>query len=91
MKNPYEILEIQQNASNAQILLAMSQAMRKKKYSSYDIASAKAQLSKPATRLAADFTFPIFESFDGMKLLVAAIQPEIIDFNLIDADAYNSL
>lgn len=91
MKNPYTILEIPQDANNAQILKAMPLAMRKRKYSNNDIAQAKAQLSKPTTRLAADFTFPIFASYDGLETVKAKVSPDIIDVNTINIDAYNSL
>lgn len=91
MKNPYNILEVPQDANNAQILKAMTMAMRKKQYPNTDIAQARAQLSKPATRLAADFTFPIFEPFDDMDPLQTKIKPETIDINSIDDNKYNSL
>ena len=91
MKNPYTILEVPQDANNGQILKAMTLAMRKKQYPNTDIAQARAQLSKPATRLAADFTFPIFESFDDMKHLQAKVIPDVIDINTIDENKYNSL
>ena len=91
MKNPYIILDVPQDANNAQILRAMTMAMRKRDYPNTEIAQARAQLSKPVTRLAADFTFPIFEPFDDMKPLVATLQPEIIDINSIDSEIHNSL
>lgn len=91
MRNPYEILEVPQDASNAQILKAMTVAMRKRVYSINDIAQARALLIKPATRLAADFTFPVFEPYDNMEPLVASLQPEIIDINSISPEVYNSL
>ncbi len=91
MKNPYIILEVPQNANNAQILKAMTVAMRKRQYPNTEIAQARAQLSKPASRLAADFTFPIFDPFDDMSPLQAKISPEIIDINSIDENKYNSL
>jgi len=91
MKNPYEILELPQNATVPQIMSAMPKAMRKRLYPNTEIAQASAQLRKPATRLAADFTFPIFESFDDMKPLSPTLTPEIIDINSLDANAYNSL
>lgn len=91
MRNPYEILEVPQDANNAQILKAMTLALRKRAYSNTEIAQARAQLSKPATRLAADFTFPIFESYDNMEPLVADILAEQIDLDSINADKYNSL
>lgn len=91
MKNPYEILEVSQDVTTPQIMKAMATALRKRKHSNTDVAQASAQLRNPATRLAADFTFPIFESYDNMEPLVAALQPEIIDINSINADEYNSL
>ena len=91
MKNPYDILEVPQDANNGQILRAMPLALRKGKYPNTEIAQARAQLSKPATRLAADFTFPIFEPYDDLNPLQATLQPEIIDINTIDANAHNSL
>lgn len=91
MKNPYEILELPQNATVPQIMSAMPKAIRKKLYPSTEIAQASAQLRKPATRLAADFTFPIFEQFDDMKPLKPLLTPEIIDINSLDANTYNSL
>ena len=91
MKNPYEVLEVSQDANNPQILKAMTVAMRKKAYSNSDIAQARSQLSKPATRLAADFTFPVFAACGEMKPLTAASQPEYIDINTLNPDSYNSL
>ena len=91
MKNPYIILDVPQDANNAQILKGMTVAMRKREYPNTEIAQARAQLSKPVTRLAADFTFPIFDPFDDMKPLVATLQPEIIDINSIDSEIHNSL
>ena len=84
MKNPYEILGVSQDANNPQILKAMTTAMRKKEYSNTDIAQARAQLSKPTTRLAADFTFPIFESYEGLNPLVSGVVLENIDINTIE-------
>ncbi len=91
MKNPYQILEVPQDANNAQILKAMTVAMRKKQFPQTEIAQARMQLSKPATRLAADFTFPVFEPFEDIRPLQAVLQLEIIDINSIDPNAYNSL
>lgn len=91
MKNPYTILNVPQDATNPQILRAMTMAMKERKYPNTEIAQARAQLSKPTTRLAADFTFPIFEPFDNMKPLQAAIQFDVIDINSIDSEKYNSL
>ena len=91
MKNPYIILDVPQDANNAQILRAMTMAMRKRDYPNTEIAQASSILRKPSTRLAADFTFPIFDPFDDMEPLQAKINPEIIDIKSIDENKYNSL
>lgn len=91
MKNPYNILEVPQNANNAQILKAMTIAMRKRQFPNTEIAQARNQLIKPASRLAADFTFPIFDPFDDLIPLQAKVNPETIDINSIDENKYNSL
>ena len=91
MKNPYEILGVSQDANNPQILKAMTTAMRKKEYSNTDIAQARALVSKPTTRLEADFTFPICESYEGLNPLVSGVVLENIDINTIDSEVYNSL
>ena len=91
MKNPYAILDVPQDANNTQILKAMQIAMRKRQYSNGDIAQARSQLSKPTSRLAADFTFPIFEPYNGLEPMKAIINPDIIDINTINDNAYNSL
>lgn len=91
MKNPYQILEVSQDANNSQIIKAQMLATRKRQYSNNEIAQARSQLIKPATRLAADFTFPVFEPFDDLKPLKATLQFDVIDINSIDPNAYNSL
>lgn len=91
MKNPYEILNIPQNADNGVILKAQMTAMRERKYSNADIANARAQLIKPASRLAADFTFPLFDEVGDVPELSSSIIPENIDINTISPDTYNSL
>ena len=91
MKNPYNILEVPQNANNAQILKAMTIAMRKRQFPNTEIAQARNQLIKPASRLAADFTFPIFDPFDDLVPLQAKVNSETIDINSIDENKYNSL
>lgn len=91
MKNPYEILNVPQDANNSVILKAQMVAMREKKYSNTEIAHARAQLSKPASRLAADFTFPVFDEIGDAPELKSTAKPEPIDINSINPDAYNSL
>lgn len=91
MKNPYEILNVTQDANNGAILKAQMTAMRERKYSNAEIAAARAQLSKPASRLAADFTFPIFDDVGELDDLKSSVKPTNIDINSINDNAYNSL
>lgn len=91
MKNPYEILNVPQDANNGAILKAQMTAMREKKYTMAEIAAARAQLSKPASRLAADFTFPIFDDIGELDDLKSSVKPTNIDINSINDNAYNSL
>lgn len=91
MRNPYEILEVPQDATNAQILKAMTVAMRKRKYSNNDIAHARSQLSKPVTRLAADFTFPVFEAVFELDYLKATKTLSDFDMSALNPAKYDSL
>ena len=91
MKNPYEILNVPQDANNGAILKAQMTAMRERKYSNAEIAAARAQLSKPASRLAADFTFPVFDDVGELDDLKSTAQPTNIDIDAINEGAYNSL
>ncbi len=91
MKNPYEILNVPQDANNGAILKAQMTAMRERKYTNAEIAAARAQLSKPASRLAADFTFPVFDDVGELDDLKSAVHPTNIDINAINDNAYNSL
>ena len=91
MKNPYEILNVPQDANNGTILKAQMTAMRERKYSNAEIAAARAQLSKPASRLAADFTFPVFDDVGELEDLKSSVRLSNIDIDTIDDNAYNSL
>ena len=91
MKNPYEILNVPQDPNNGAILKAQMTAMRERKYTNAEIAAARAQLCKPASRLAADFTFPIFDNVGELDDFKSIVQPSNIDINSIDDNAYNSL
>ncbi len=80
-----------QDANNGAILKAQMTAMRERKYTNAEIATARAQLSKPASRLAADFTFPVFDDVGELEDLKSSVKPTDIDINTINDNAYNSL
>lgn len=90
MKNPYTILGIPQDADDKQIVRSQFDAMRKHVYSQQEVAAAQAALRKPASRLAADFTFPIVE-LSELPILSSSIKSEEIDLSIINNDKYDSL
>lgn len=91
MKNPYQVLGIAQDATNNEIIRAQATAMRSRKYSAREIAEARVTLSKPATRLAADVTFPIFPDLWEIKPLKATTTPSTLNVEQLNADKYDSL
>ena len=90
MKNPYKILNLKQDATNSEIVRAMAPAMRAKKYTQREITEAQTMLRKPATRLAADFTFPILDR-GKIKPLRSSIKSKEMDLDALDVNKYNSL
>ena len=90
MKNPYKILNLAQDATNSEIARAQIPALRARKYSMKEITEAQTMLRKPATRLAADFTFPVFDT-EKMEPISTKIKSKPIDFDSIDPNKYNSL
>lgn len=91
MHNPYTILGISQDASNQEIIRAVAIAMRKKEYTTREIAEARAILSKPASRLAADFTFPIFPKKKNISFIEPVIRATGITVDNLNPDKYDSL
>lgn len=90
MKNPYNILNLRQDANNAEIVRAMAPALRARKYSQREITEAQTTLRKPASRLAADFTLPILDC-GRVQPLTTVIRSEPLDFGSINENKYNSL
>lgn len=89
MKNPYEILEISQNADSKEITQGRLKAMVARKHTNQEIAIAAQQLMMPAKRLVADFLFPSKIKAKRPKLLKSNLIIEDIDD--IDENALNSL
>jgi len=91
MKNPYKVLGIPQDADNNTIIRSQLLAMRKGEYSPREIAEAAVQLRSPAKRLAADFTFAIFDDFSQIRAVESTTHSKGIDIEAIDPDRYNSI
>lgn len=90
MKNPYIILGLPQDADEKQIARSQIAALRARKYSMNEITAAQAALRKPATRLAADFTFPIVDK-EPIPVLESSIKSREVDVNAINLNKYDSL
>ena len=90
MKNPYKVLGLNQDATIAEIARSQITALRARKYNNKEISEAQSTLRKPASRLAADFTFPIIDRGE-IKPLSSSIMSEEVDLNSINPDKYDSL
>ena len=91
MKNPYTILGISQDATNQEIMRAVATAMRNRIYSTREIAEARAILSKPASRLAADFTLPIFPKRKNVAPIEPTVKSTGFTLDKLNTDKYDSL
>ena len=90
MKNPYKVLGLKQDASNADIVKSQITALRSKKYSMKEITDAQTSLRKPAQRLAADFTFPVLDE-EKIIPLASSIKSDVVNLEALDLNKYNSL
>lgn len=91
IRNPYQVLNVSQDANSADLVKAQALAMRNREYSPREIAEARAILSKPATRLAADFTFPIFPEIKKIQELKSIAQATDLVVDMLDENKYDSL
>ena len=90
MKNPYKVLGLKQDASNADIVKSQITALKSKKYSMKEITDAQTTLRKPAQRLAADFTFPVLDE-EKIIPLASSIKSDVVNLEALDLNKYNSL
>lgn len=56
--NPYDVLEVDRSATNAEITKAMARALKRRQYPAEAIASARKRLMNPQERLLADYLLP---------------------------------
>lgn len=91
MKNPYTILGVSQDATNQEIIRAVAVAMRNRIYSTREIAEARAILSKPSSRLAADFTFPVFPKRKNIAPVEPTLKSTGLTIDKLDPNKYDSL
>lgn len=90
MNNPYTILGLPQDADEKQIARSQIAALRARRFSMNEISAAQAALRKPATRLAADFTFPIVDK-EPIPILESRIKSKEVNFDSINLNKYDSL
>jgi hypothetical protein len=91
MNNPYEILNVSQNAEKAEIMKAQMMAMKEKKHSLQAIQVATRQLLDPAKRLAADFMFPTKMKSKRPQLIPVNIEIQDVDLSKLKENSFNSL
>lgn len=93
MKNPYKILNLNQDANAAEIARSQIVALRERKYGNKEIIEAQSTLRKPASRLAADFTFPIFDriEFHSLKSTMESDSDSIETINPIKYDSLKNI
>lgn len=90
MNNPYTILGLPQDADDTQIARSQIAALRARRFNMSEITAAQAALRRPATRLAADFTFPIINK-ESLPLLESTIKSKEVDFGALNLNKYDSL
>jgi len=97
MKNPYEILSVNQNATKEEIQKAFVKAqienIKTKKYDGKELMEARNQLMTPAKRLVADFLFPSkLKSKRPKPIEISGLEANgKVDVNSLNDDALDSL
>lgn len=97
MKNPYEILGLNQSATKEEIHNAFVKAqienIKTRKYDGKELMEARSQLMIPSKRLVADFLFPSkFKSKRPKPIAVTSLEmQDIIDCNKLNENEFDSL
>ena len=91
MKNPYEVLNLTQDATKAEIIAAQKKAMMSRQFPINEIALATKQLLDAEKRLAADFMYPSKLSAKRPKKIESEITVTEINLTEINPDAFCSL
>ncbi len=91
MNNPYEVLEVSQNATKKEIIKGKMLAMKKRKFSLQDIQMAEKQLLNPSKRLIADFMYPSRIKAKRPKAVKINVAPKDINIEDIPVDVFDSI
>ena len=91
MNNPYEVLEVSQNATKKEIIKGNMLAMKKRKFSLQDIQLAAKQLLNPSKRLIADFMYPSRIKAKRPKAVKINVTPKNINIEDIPVDVFDSI
>jgi hypothetical protein len=91
MNNPYEVLEVSQNANKKEIIKGKMIAMKKRKYSLQDIQMAEKQLLNPSKRLIADFMYPSRIKAKRPRAIKINVTPKDINIKNIPEDIFDSI
>ena len=91
MNNPYEVLQVSQNATKKEIIKGRMIAMKKRKFLLQDIQMAQKQLLNPSKRLIADFMYPSRIKAKRPKAININITPKDINIEDIPVDVFDSI
>jgi len=91
MNNPYEVLEVSQNATKKEIIKGKMLAMKKRKFSLQDIQMAEKQLLNPSKRLIADFMYPSRIKAKRPKAVKINVTLKNINIEDIPVDVFDSI
>jgi hypothetical protein len=95
MKNPYKILNLNQNATKQDIMRALPLAVqantKSKEFTNAEIMTAQKHLLSPEKRLAADFMFPAKYKTKRPTKLETTETVQNINLAALSADALDSL
>lgn len=91
MNNPYEVLDVSQNATKKEIIKGKMIAMRKRKFSLQDIQLAEKYLLNPSKRLIADFMFPSRIKAKRPKTIAINVTLKNINIEDIPVDVFDSI
>jgi len=91
MNNPYQVLEVSQNATKKEIIKGKMIAMKKRKFSLQDIQLAEKQLLNPSKRLIADFMYPSRIKAKRPKAIKINVTLKDINIEDIPDDVFDSI
>ena len=85
--NPFKVLDVKRDAGKKNIIAAAAAALKKRKFSALEIATAQKQLLNPETRADLEFLYfadPVLEPLQIALSFPAERVPRVEDMNRLD-------